>query len=320
MAKIKYKFNPETLSYEKLNRSIGRQLLRILPPVISVGFVSFLLSFFVIGTIIDSPKDKKMKQENAQYEAHFIAMNERIVQLEKIVAELGERDDNIYRSLFNQKPIPNRLRNPGVGGTNSYEDLEKLSHSDLIISVAKKLDMIERQVVIQSKSYDKLTELASKRKEMLNSIPAIIPVKQKDMNGIVSYFGPRKHPILGYVRMHSGIDISAPKGTKVYASGDGTVVDASWNSGGYGRMIVIDHGFGYRTVYAHLHAISVRKGQTVKRGEIIGKVGSTGLSVSSHLHYEVRINNKPVDPINFFFKDMSPVEYDAILQDAANSN
>ncbi|HBS88566.1 MAG: hypothetical protein A2W91_18170 [Bacteroidetes bacterium GWF2_38_335] len=320
MAKGKYRFNPETLSYDKIQKSLKTYLIAMIPSAISVLFTSLFLYFVVFDYLLESPSQRQLRKQNEQITAAYNEMKKELDRMDKVLDDFAKRDDNLYRLTFNEEPIPARLRNQGVGGSKDYTEYEKYENSDLIIDVARKIDILERKIVVQSKSFDRLVSLAKTRQKMLRSIPAIQPVRKKDLNHIASFFGMRKHPILGYVRMHSGIDFSAQRGKPVFVTGDGRVTEAGWSKGGYGRVVVVDHGFGYTTVYAHLNRINVREGQKVKRGEKVGTVGSTGLSVSPHLHYEVRMNDVPIDPINFFYSDLSPEEYDKILEQSEKTN
>ena len=228
--------------------------------------------------------------------------------------DLQERDDNIYRVIFEAEPIPSTVREAGIGGVDRYSELEGLSNGDIVIETAKKLDLIAKKAYIQSKSLDELENLAKRKEDMLRSIPAIQPISNSDLKRIASSFGMRIHPFYKVPKMHTGMDFTAPTGTDIYATGDGVVQKVDYSQRGYGNHVVIDHGFGYATLYAHMHSISVRPGQKVKRGSVIGQVGNTGMSVAPHLHYEVHKAGKQINPINYFFNDLTPEEYEKVIE------
>ena len=241
--------------------------------------------------------------------------------LDEVLADLQERDDNIYRVIFEADPIPNSIREAGFGGANRYKNLEGYGNSELVSQTAEKLDVVTKQLYVQSRSFDDVIEMARNKSEMLAHIPAIQPVANKDLKRIASGFGYRIHPIYKVPKMHAGIDFTAATGTPIYATGDGKVLRRPKRGGsGYGKYVVIDHGYGYESLYAHMSVVNVRPGQAVKRGEIIGRVGNTGLSTAPHLHYEVHRNGKKINPINFFFNDLSPEEYEEIIQTAEREN
>jgi len=314
MSKIKYKFNPETLTYHLVERSLKSKILRLLYSIISFLFFA-IVGAFLYSTFFDSPKEKILKRENKMLVFQYQELEKKLKDIEKILAELQYRDDNIYRSLFEVEPIPESVRKGGIGGAKKYEELENLEHSDLIIHTSKHIDQIMKQIYIQSKSFDEIVYLAKNKEKWLKSMPAILPILIRDKFKITSHFGIRYDPVYRNIKkMHEGIDFSCATGTNVRTTGDGVVVEANFSRGGYGKEVIIDHGFGYKTRYAHLSKILVKKGQKVLRGEIIGKVGSTGKSVGPHLHYEVRKNNKAINPINFFYLDLSPEEYDKMVE------
>lgn len=319
MAKIKYHFNPKNLTYEKYKPHFWDRVLRVF------GFLSTSLVFSSIIVIIlffffDSPKERELKREVKQYQLQYDILNKKADRLTKVLEHLESRDKNIYRVIFEAEPIPETVREAGFGGINKYEDLEGYQNSKVIINTSKKLDKISKELYILTKSFDEIAKLASKKKEMLAAIPAIQPISNKDLKRIASGFGYRIHPIYKTIKFHEGIDFSAPRGTEVYATGDGVIETREYSHTGYGNKIVIDHGYGYKTLYAHLERFHVKKGQKVKRGELIGYVGSTGLSTAPHLHYEVIKSGKKVNPINFFHNDLSPEEYAKVLELANQAN
>jgi murein DD-endopeptidase MepM/ murein hydrolase activator NlpD len=314
MSKIKYRFNPETLTYQRIEKSLKSKIFKVLYSLISAVFFA-ILGIVVFNLFFDSPKEKILKRENKILLLQYQELNKRVDELEKILAELQFRDDNIYRTIFEVEPISEDIRKAGIGGANRYEELENLEHSKIIINTSKKVDQLTKQIYIQSKSFDEIVFLAKNKQKWLRSVPAILPILIKDKFKITSHFGIRYDPVYRNVKkMHEGIDFTCAVGTNVRATGDGIVIEANFTNSGYGNEIIIDHGFGYKTRYAHLSKILVRPGQKVSRGEIIGKVGNTGKSVGPHLHYEVIKNNKPLNPVNFFYLDLSPEEYDRMIE------
>lgn len=313
MAKQKFKFNPETLNYDLIDLSFKKKVLKFFPHFGGSILIAILI-VYTFYNFVDSPKVKDLKRENKQYQVQYKLLNNQLEQVENVLADIQYRDDNIYRSVFEAEPIPEDVRKAGFGGINRYKDLEGFDNSKIVVSTKQRLDIILKQLYVQSKSYDNVMEMAKNKEKMVSCIPAIIPIANKDLKRIASYFGMRFHPILKYSRMHSGMDFTAPRGTDVHASGDGKIIETKSSRRGYGNVIIVDHGFGYKTVYAHLNKILVKKGQKVKRGEVIGLVGTTGLSMAPHLHYEVRKNNKAINPINFYSDDITAEEYDEMIR------
>jgi len=320
MKREKYQFNRETLSYEKVSFNFKKFFLKkILPQSI----VSLLLGtvFAIIGTYnFSSPLESKLQTENDNIKYSYKKLNNKIHKISTTLAELQESDDEVYRTIFGADPIPATVRNAGYGGTDRYKSLKGFSESNLMINSTRELDVVSKKIIIQSNSYDEIVNLVKDKEKMLACIPAICPITNKELTRFGSPFGMRMHPILGYLRLHAGIDLTAPKGTPIYASGNGIVTRADASNRGYGNHVRISHGYGYTTVYAHMSKMLVKPGQKVKRGDLIGLVGSTGLSTAPHLHYEVRINNKPVDPVNFYYNDLSDEEYAQMIEEAKNSN
>jgi murein DD-endopeptidase MepM/ murein hydrolase activator NlpD len=269
---------------------------------------------YFANTFFDSPKEKIMKREIEQYKLQFQIMNDRINLASAALKDLQDRDDNIYRVIFEAEPVPSSIRKGGFGGTDKYSQLEGYSNSDIIIQTAKKLDEITSQLYVQSKSFDEVFEMAKNKEKMLASIPAIQPISNKDLKQLSSYFGYRTDPFYKVQKFHCGLDFSAPVGTKVYTTGDGTVAEVDKSRGGYGNTIIIDHGYGYQTQYSHLSKFNVVTGQKVKRGEVIGFIGNSGKSTSPHLHYEIHKNNKAINPIYFFFNDLTPQQFNQIIE------
>ncbi len=281
--------------------------------VFSSGLVFAAVLLVVAYNFLDSPKEKMLKRELDQYQFQYNVMNNRIARVQKVMTDLQQRDDNVYRAIFEAEPISPDVRKAGYGGSERYNSLQGLDNSDIIINTAKKLDEITSEMVVQSKSFDQVFSLVKNKEKMLACIPAIQPLTHRTMKGIGSHFGYRIDPFYKVMKLHSGIDFSAATGTKVYATGDGVVNQAGWE-GGYGNLIVINHGYSYSTAYGHLSRIGVKMGQVVKRGQVIGYVGSTGKSTASHLHYEVRKDGHAINPINYFFNDITPAEYDQMIR------
>jgi len=318
MPKTKYKFNHETLSFDKIRLGIKQLLLRLFAYFIGSLFLAGIYGF-IFAFIFDSPKEKALKREIEQLSLQYELMNREMENVEKVLGHLQETDDNLYRTIFETEPVPSSYREGGIGGVNRYEELEGFSNSDLIVETATRLDRIRKKIYVQSQSFDELIAFAREKEEMLRSIPAIQPVSNMDLKRTASGFGFRIHPIYKISKFHSGMDFTAPTGTDVYATGDGVVSTVKSARRELGNHIIIDHGFGYQSVYAHLHSFNVRVGQKVKRGDVIGFVGNTGLSTAPHLHYEVLANGRNVDPALFYFNDLSPEEYDRMIEIANKS-
>jgi murein DD-endopeptidase MepM/ murein hydrolase activator NlpD len=312
MGKLKYKFNPESLSYHKIEASLKQKLLKGL-----VYFFAFLVNasigYLIYSAVIDSPKERGLKRQISEMNLNIEIFNKQLDKIETVLTDMQQRDDNIYRTIFEADPVNSSVRKGGFGGTNPYKDLEKLENSRMVINTAKRLDVITRKVVVQSKSYDDLTKMAISKEKMLASIPAIQPIANKDLQRTASGWGYRIHPIYKIKKFHYGIDFTASTGTDIYATGDGVVEKTESSHRGYGNSIIIDHGFGMETLYGHLDHFNVRPGQKVKRGDVIGFVGNTGLSTAPHLHYEVMRNSEKVNPMNYFFNDLTADEYDRMI-------
>lgn len=320
MAKrIKYFYNTESLKYEKVEKSVKKTLLRtfgFLCAALVFGFVIVVLAY----TYIDSPKEKILKQDIDQLTYQYDIMKDRMNDMDIILKDLQQRDDNIYRVIFEADPIPLETRNSGFKSNAKYRNIEKSNYSSLIRETQKKLDFITKEIYIQSKSYDQLYSLAKSKNQFLSCIPAIQPVSNKNLKHMASGFGYRIHPIYKTVKFHEGMDFTAPVGTEIYATGDGVIEEANAEGRGFGNHVIINHGFGYQTLYAHMSRMKVRNGQKVKRGQVIGYVGSTGLSTAPHLHYEVHKNKRVLNPINYYYSDLTPEEYEKMIELSKNSN
>ncbi|MEE4176828.1 MAG: M23 family metallopeptidase [Bacteroides sp.] len=316
--KVKYQFNTKSLAVEKVHETFWDKL-KVFLRIVFAGMVFSVIVLSIGYTFFDSPKEKKLRREIDQYKTQYQIINDRLDILNSVIADIQERDDHIYRVIFEAEPIPRTIREAAFGGTDRYSHLEGFDNSELVSSTMERIDRISRQLYVQSRSYDEVFEMAKNKADMLASIPAIIPIA-KGTERLVSGFGYRIHPIYKSLRMHTGVDFTAPTGTPIYSTGNGVVKRALRNNSGYGLMVEIDHGYGYTTIYAHLSQIKVRPGQTVKRGEIIGLVGNTGLSIGPHLHYEVVRNGKKVNPVNYFYNDLSPEEFEIIFEVASRVN
>ena len=319
MAKIKYYYDTKTLSYKPIKLNSGEKIKGYFIFFLS----SVLLSFFILlifYQFFDSPKEKKLKLEIQNLTSQYEVIDKNMKQVEIVLDEIQDRDDNIYRVIFEADPIPTSIRKQGFGGVNRYEKLLGLSNSELMINTSKKIDQLTKQLYLQSKSFDEVIDLAKNKSNMLASIPAIQPVANKDLKRMASGYGYRIHPIYKTRKMHYGMDFSAKTGTEIYSTGDGVGSKVKRSKRGYGNYVKINHGFGYETLYAHMSKYIVKKGQKVKRGEVIGFVGNSGISTAPHLHYEVRKDNKKINPVNFYYNDLSPEEYEKMLEISLQSN
>ena len=308
----KYHINPETLVLERVEQGFTYWLRRsgwYLLGGICLGTVFFFLFFL----FFPSPKEKSLMQQKQNLEAELQVLNSQVDQMQLVLNDLTQRDDNLYRVLFGAEPIPLAVRLGAARKISYYEALSKMTNSQLTADLARKVDLLEKGLYVQAKSYDDLIEMAKDQEIKMENIPAIQPVMNKDLTRIASGYGVRIDPVYHVRRMHTGMDFTAPVGTDIFATGNGTVSFVGWKQG-YGNTVVVDHGFGYSTLYAHLYKSLVRTGQKVKRGDVIALVGNTGKSTGPHLHYEVRLQNHPIDPRNFYFYDMSPEDYDKMIQ------
>jgi len=319
MPKAKYYFNTHSLKYEKVVISLWKRLLRTLG-WLATALVFSVMIVLIAYTYIDSPKEKQLKREINDLSLQYEILQQRVHQSEVVLKELEQHDDNIYRVIFEAEPIPESVREAGYGGVNKYQDLQGLENSELVIETSKMVDKLTKQLYIQSKSFDEIFSLAKNKNQMLASIPAIQPLSNKDLGRIASGFGYRIHPIYKTSIMHTGQDFTAPVGTEIYATGNGVVEKVEFYGRGYGNNVIIRHGYGYETLYGHMSKINVREGQKINRGDVIGFVGSTGTSTGPHLHYEVIRNGNKINPINFFYNDLTPEEYEKMLIISAQQN
>lgn len=318
MAKHKYKFNPTTLDYVKVKRTTKEKFLR----GIALFFASMLLSviyYAVFSVFFDMPKERGLRRQLTDYRTNYQLVQTRLTLIDSVLKDLQERDDNIYRTIFEAEPIHSSIREAGTGGSYNYDKLHDMENVEIIQQTAQQVEKIFKKSYVQSKSYDEIIDLAKNKEKMLSSIPAIMPIANKDLKRTASGWGYRIHPIYKIRKFHYGMDFTAPKGTEIYATGDGVVEIVQSSKRGYGNQVVLNHGFGYKTRYAHMSAFNVRPGQKVKRGDVIGFVGNTGTSTADHLHYEVHLNNKKINPVNYYFNDLTSEEYDRMVDISTNS-
>ena len=321
MSKVKYYYDPETLSYRPIEITNKKRISNVVLFILA-SFVFGLSSLLILlnSDWINTPAEISQKRALENYELQFEILNKKLNQIEAVVENIEERDNNIYRVYFEASSIPEEQRRAGFGGVNRYKNLEGYDNSDLIINTTKRIDVLSKQTVVQSRSLDEIERLAENKAELIEAIPSIQPIKNQDLTRMASGYGYRTDPFTKKRRFHYGMDFSARKGTPIYATGNGVVKRADNRSSGYGRHIRIDHGFGYISLYAHLSKYNVRRGQRVKRGDIIGYVGNTGRSVGPHLHYEIFKDKKKINPLNFYYGNLSQKEFDALLTQSRLEN
>ena len=321
MSKVKYYYDPETLSYRQIPRKRGRKFRNFLLFIAASFLFGFAGLFILLNSdVVDTPKELSQARELQHYELQFKLFNKKLDQLEEVLGNIEERDNQIYRLYFEADPIPKEQRKAGFGGVNRYKSLEGFDNSKMLINTARSLDILQKQLVIQSKSLDEVAKLAKEKEKLLASIPAIQPVSNEDLSRMASGYGWRSDPFTKARKFHWGMDFTSPRGTPVYATGDGTVVQADNLAAGYGNHIRIEHGYGYVSLYAHLSEYKIRRGQKVKRGDLIGFVGSSGRSQAPHLHYEIFKNGERINPINFYYGSLSAKEFEAMLTMANQEN
>ncbi len=321
MARIKYYYDTETCKYERIKTSTGDIILNAFG-ILCLG-VTIAACLLILGsTYFESPKELLLRNEVKEMEFYYENLSAEVEKLQKQLSNIEYRDDNIYRVVLGAEPIDKSIREAGVGGLDRYEDIKNKSilHADLITKLSENVDNLRRKIYIESKSQDDVVGLAESKEKLFAAIPAIQPVANKQLIALASGFGMRIHPIYKVKKMHTGIDFAAAIGTPIYATADGVIDKLDVSFSGYGKMIEIDHGFGYRTRYAHMHGFAVRQGQKIKRGDLIGYVGDTGLSTAPHLHYEVFVNGVHANPVHYFFNDLNPAEYEKIIELASIEN
>lgn len=314
--KIYYKYNPQTLSYDRIYPSIKDKTLIVLRHLLSgiiIGGGGLLIFFGFFG----SPGEKAERKENQLIRTQYELLSKRLDEALGVMLDIQQRDDNMYRAVFHADPISPSIRNSGIGGQGRYDYLSNISSPELIIQTSKKMDLLSKQLYVQSNSFDEVIDMAKNQKDRLQHIPSIQPISDKSLNRLASGYGTRIDPIYGTARFHAGMDFASDIGTPVYVTGNGTVTFADWRQG-YGKCMIVNHGYGFETLYAHLNEFKARVGQKVVRGEKIAEVGNTGKSTGPHLHYEVHVKGKPDNPAKYYFMDLTPEEYDRVLKMAAN--
>lgn len=321
MSKIKYYYDTETCKYERVKVSRWDVLLNISGFIVLV-LVAGICLVIVFDTYFESPKAARLKKENEELEFYYNMLSKDMDRANNMLNSLQERDNNVYRTIFEAEPIPLSIRNAGVGGVDRYKELLEngLEREEVVVNTFQRIDQLKRQLYIQTKSYDDLLGMAEDKSEILAAIPAIQPVSNKELRRLASGFGMRVHPIYKVKMMHPGIDFSAPQGTPIYATGAGKVSHIKNSFTGYGKQVIIDHGYGYLTRYAHMQEYNVKVGQEVERGQCIGYVGNTGTSTAPHLHYEVFKDDERVNPIHYFYQDITAEEYEILVQLASIEN
>ncbi len=321
MARIKYYYDTETCKYERVKTKSSDVILNALG-LLSLTVVMAMGLLMIFGNYFESPKEVMLKNEVKEMEYYYQKLSQDVKDLNGILNNIEHRDDNIYRVVLGAEPIEKSVRNAGVGGADRYADIKdkNIDHEDLVVMLNEKVNLLRRKIYIESKSQDEVVKLAENKEKLYAAIPAIQPISNKQLVALASGFGMRTHPIYKVKKMHTGIDFAAAIGTPIYATADGTVASVEVKFSGYGKLVEIDHGFGYHTRYAHMHEFNVRSGQHIKRGDLIGYVGNTGLSTAPHLHYEVLINGGQVDPVHYFYNDLLPAEYEKILELASIEN
>jgi murein DD-endopeptidase MepM/ murein hydrolase activator NlpD len=321
MARIKYYYDTETCRYERVKVSKWDIFLNLLG-FLSVSLILAVGIIIVYNAYFDSPKEARLKKENKELQFYYEMMEKEVDNVQKVLSSLQERDDEVYRNIMGAEPIPSSIRSAGVGGAERYKNIieSDLERENLILSMMQEMDKVKKQMYIQTKSYDEILEMAENKEEMMASIPAIQPIPNKELKRLASGFGMRMHPILKVVRPHEGCDFSAPRGTPIYSTGDGEIIRVSSSFGGFGKLVVIDHGYGFITKYAHMSSFNVKRGDKVKRGDCIGFVGTTGTSTAPHLHYEIHKDNKPINPVHYFYQDVSDEEYEKLLELSSREN
>jgi murein DD-endopeptidase MepM/ murein hydrolase activator NlpD len=311
-----YLYDPNSLSYEKYNPTLKDKAAALVRHI-STSILLAAALIFVYARFIDSPMEALLRKDNNMLQTQYKVLELRLAQAFDLLESLQQRDENLYRAIFQAESIPEEIRRSGFGGANRYEHLTGLPNSDMIIATSRKMDMLEKQIYVQSNSLDELVNMGKRQEERLLCIPSIQPVANKDLKRMASGYGFRVDPIYRDTRFHAGMDFTAKEGTEIYVTGNGKVIYQGYR-GNYGNCIEIDHGFGFRTLYAHLSKFAVRTGQEVKRGEVIGYVGNTGKSTGPHLHYEVILRGKHDNPSKYYFMDLTPEQYDEMIRMAEN--
>lgn len=319
MPKVKYYYDSESLSFKKIKKSKRDVFKNVLLYLTGSAFFGFLF-IFIGSQYFQSPQERSLNRELENMKFQYSQLDKKMENIEGVLKNIEERDNAIYRIYFEASPISEDKRKAGFGGVNRYKKFDGFEYSNIIKESNRKIDVIQKRLTIQSKSLDEIAKLAMDREKFLKSIPAIQPVNNDDLTRIASGFGYRIDPFTKARKHHYGIDFTAPQGTPVYATGNGTVIRADNRSSGYGNHIRIDHGYGYTSLYAHLYKFNVKRYQKVKRGDLIGYIGSTGRSSAPHLHYEIFKDKVKINPINFYYGNLTAKEYDELLKQASVVN
>ena len=320
MSKIRYKFNTKSLTYEKVKVTFKDRFLKAVS-YLATGLVFATITIILSRQFLPSPSDKQKQREIEALKLQYELLDRKMNQVEEVLTELEDRDDNIYRAIFESDPVPKTMRFGGTGGTDRYEIFDSYANGELLRYTSERMDQLTRRMYMQSRSYDDVVKLAKDKEKLMSSLPAIMPINQKDLShAVTSGFGWRTHPIYKTAEFHAGMDFSAETGTPIYTTGDGVVLRADNMAQGYGNHVVVNHGFGYQTLYGHMSRIVAKPGQKVKRGQLIGYVGSTGLSTAPHIHYEVIRNGEKVNPINYYYNDLSPQQYQQLVENSKKAS
>jgi murein DD-endopeptidase MepM/ murein hydrolase activator NlpD len=319
MKKIKYFYNPNTLRYEKLETPLRVKLLRVLG-FLSASIVTALIIVSIAYRLFPSVNEKRLLRENESLYDNYKLMDAKLQKLQQQMGELEKRDNEVYRSIFEASPIPDSTRAKEMEQLKELQVVQQMNNNDLTNSIVRSLNNLSAREAYQQKSYNEIGGFIKNKEQLLASTPAIQPVSNKNLNRLASGFGYRVDPVYKTVKFHAGLDFAAPLGTPIYATADGIVRVAGNLGNGYGNHVVVNHGYGYETLYGHMYRIGVKNGHRVKRGEVIGYVGSTGKSTGPHCHYEVHKNGRPLDPVYFFYNDLTPEQFDRILKAAAANN
>jgi murein DD-endopeptidase MepM/ murein hydrolase activator NlpD len=319
MKKVKYFYNTHTLRYEKMVTTLRVKLLRIFGFICAAVVTAFLITN-ITNRIVEPQGDELARKENNELKRRYAALHEELKNIKLGVQEIEKRDNQVYRTIFEASPIPDSIRLKALEDKKEVELVAALSDNELVRSVVNTLNELRNRLAHQKKSFEEVDKLIENKEDFLAHLPAIQPVSNKDLSRIASGFGLRIDPVYKTTKFHKGLDFTAPQGTPIYATANGTVKLAEFSATGFGNHVVIDHGYGYETLYGHMVRIKVQNGQAVKRGELIGWVGSTGKSTGPHCHYEVHKNGEAVDPVYFFYNDLSPEQFDRLLKLASTAN
>ena len=319
MKKIKYYYNTNTLRYEKLETPLHVKLLRVLG-FMSAAIVTSIIIVSIAYRYFPSTKEKALMQYNEQLQERYWVLDEQVAKMQQRMNQLEERDNDIYRTIFEANPIPDSTRAKDIAQQKEMEMVASMTNYELENSIVHSLHNLENRIVNQEKSYVEITGFIKNKEQLLACTPAIQPVSNSDLKRLASGFGYRIDPVYKTVKFHAGLDFAAPQGTPIYATANGAVKTAGNLGNGYGNHVVLNHGYGYETLYGHMYKVKVKPGERIKRGEIIGWVGSTGKSTGPHCHYEVHKNGRHLDPVYFFYNDLSPEQYDRLLKMSSSSN